>query len=125
LAALLAARPRLSVAGLGATRLRRAEERSGALVVHLEGVRDRETARALVNAGVWADPEEMPEGFAERVAAGDAADALLGLPVTVDGARVGADVDAFLTAADPYLTVALTRGPDAPLPLLPAHVDAT
>ncbi|HLV12422.1 MAG TPA: hypothetical protein VKY42_08255 [Trueperaceae bacterium] len=125
LAALLAARPRLFVAGLGATRLRRAEERSGALVVHLEGVRDRETARALVNAGVWADPEDLPEGFAERVAAGDAADALLGLPVTVDGARVGEVVDAYLNAANPYVTVALTGGTDALVPLVAPYVTLT
>lgn len=125
LEALLGSAPRLFVTGLGTTRLRRAEERSGSLVVHLEGVRDRETARSLVNAGVWADPTDLPGDLAERVAEPPPGEALEGLPVLVDGARIGEVADAYLNDANPYVEVALERGGSALVPLVAPYVSLT
>lgn len=125
LEALLGSSPRLFVTGLGQTRLRRAEERSGALVVHLEGVRDREAARALVNAGVWVDPEGLPEDLAERVSEPTLDEALDGLPVLVDGARAGEVTATHLNQANPYVEVALDGGRTALVPLVAPYVELT
>lgn len=122
---LLAGAPRLFVAGLGLTRLRGAAERSGALVVHLEGVRDRETARALVNAGVWVDPDDLAEALAQRLGEATFEEALDGLPVTVDGARVGEVTASFLNEANPYAEVALDAGGSALVPLAAPYVELT
>ncbi len=125
LGALLSSDPPLFVTGLGATRLRRAEERSGDVVVHLEGVRDRETARSLVNSGVWADASCLPGDLAERVAEPTLGEALEGLPVLVDGARVGAVAAAHVDHANPYVEVALGRGGSALVPLVAPYVAVT
>ena len=125
LAALLDSAPRLFVSGLGQTRLRRAEERSGAIVIHIEGVRDREAAKALVNAGVWVDPEDLPEDLAERVAAPGLEESLAGRPVLVDGARVGEVADTFLNQVNPYVDVALDSGGRAFVPLVAPYVSVT
>jgi|SRR5690606_36292431 ribosomal 30S subunit maturation factor RimM len=125
LAAILDGAPKMFVPGLGPTRLRRAEERSGALVVHLEGVRDRETARALVNAEVWVDPAGLPLDLAGRVAEPTMEEELEGLPVLLDGARVGVVTAAFLDIANPYVEVALDAGGAALVPLVAPYVSLT
>ncbi len=123
LAALLQNQPKLHVEGLGDTRLRAAESRSGAIVVHLEGVRDREAARALVNAGVWADASLLPSDVADRPE--NAADGLVGMPVRVDGTPVGDVEDAFLDLSNPYVAVRLSAGGTALVPLTAPYVDLT
>lgn len=113
---------RLFVPGLGETRLRDYEFVSGATVVYLEGVRDRTVARSLVNAEVWAAQADVPAALVEELTAPSPEEALVGLDVTVDGARVGKISAAHLGGANDYIEAVLDSGATALIPLTAPYV---
>lgn len=113
---------RLFVPGLGETRLRDYEFVSGATVVYLEGVRDRTVARSLVNAEVWAAQADVPAALVEELTAPSPEEALVGLDVTVDGARVGKVSAAHLGGANDYIEAVLDSGATALIPLTAPYV---
>lgn len=122
----------LFVAGLGNVRVRRLYESGGALLLQLEGVRERNAAQALVNAVLWVDPARLPEELAaeltEELEAGSAEDRLLGLPVMLNGVRVGEVSAALLGSPNPVLEVTLpaAAGPRRSLvPLQAPYVELT
>jgi len=104
----------LFVTGLGHARVRELFASGGSLMLKLEGVRDRTAAQRLVNATVWVDPAALAAGLAEElaaeIAAGDEEERLVGLPVLVDGARVGEVSGAQLDGPNPLVEVALDEG---------------
>jgi len=119
---LLDALGRLFVPGLGDTRLRDHEVVSGSTVVYLEGVRDRTTARNLVNAEVWADSGDVPPALIEELTAPTPEEELVGLPVSVDGAPVGSVSAAHLGGGNDYVAVELDAGGTVLLPLVAPYV---
>lgn len=106
----------LFVTGLGRARVRDLYASGGSLLVKLEGVRERNAAQALVNATLWVDPALLPAELAaelsHEVAAGSIEQRLVGLPVFVDGQRVGEVSAAALDSANPVLEVTLLAGAD-------------
>jgi len=120
----------LFVTGLGHARVRELFASGGSLMLKLEGVRDRTAAQRLVNATVWVDPAALAAGLAEElaaeIAAGDEEERLVGLPVLVDGARVGEVSRAQLDGPNPLVEVALDEGAArALLPLEAPYVALT
>ncbi|NLG08245.1 MAG: hypothetical protein GX560_03175 [Deinococcales bacterium] len=120
----------LFVTGLGHARVRELFASGGSLMLKLEGVRDRTAAQRLVNATVWVDPAALAAGLAEElaaeIAAGDEEERLVGLPVLVDGARVGEVSGAQLDGPNPLVEVALDEGAArALLPLEAPYVALT
>lgn len=120
----------LFVTGLGHARVRELFPSGGSLMLKLEGVRDRTAAQRLVNATVWVDPAALAAGLAEElaaeIAAGDEEERLVGLPVLVDGARVGEVSGAQLDGPNPLVEVALDEGAArALLPLEAPYVALT
>ncbi|HLU82845.1 MAG TPA: hypothetical protein VKZ43_05540, partial [Trueperaceae bacterium] len=95
---------------------------SGATVVYLEGVRDRTVARSLVNAEVWAAQADVPAALVEELTAPSPEEALVGLDVTVDGARVGKVSAAHLGGANDYIEAVLDSGATALIPLTAPYV---
>lgn len=97
------------VSSLGSVRVRDLYENGGALLLKLEGVRDRNAAQLLVNASVWIDPGKLPAELAEELAdeaeAGSAEERLEGRPVLLDGKRVGEVSRAMLASPNPVVEV--------------------
>ena len=96
------------VEGLGPSRIREVRVQGGVPVLYLARVRTREQARAVVNAGVYADPASLPEPD-------DAiyVDDLIGLPIALHRgedppAPLGDVSDVLSTAGHDVLVV---RGP--------------
>lgn len=120
----------LFVTGLGHARVRDLSGSGGRLMLKLEGVRDRTTAQRLVNATVWIDPEGLEPDLAEEltaeVEAGDEEQRLIGLPVLLDGERVGEVSGALLDSANPVVQATLDgSGATALLPLVAPYVALT
>ena len=110
-AAVLGART-LLVEGHGVLSVRDVRRHADALVIAFQGYRSPERAQALVNALVFADPDDL-----ETLAALVAAQPLrVGMAVTRDGAAFGV-VEAVLQGAQPLLSV---RAADA-VHLVPAN----
>lgn len=122
---LLDSKPRMFVAGLGETRLRGADTRTGALVVLFEGVRDRTAARALVNAAVWVNGDDLPESILEAVTAPTTEESLAGLPVMVAGERWGEVVSANLNGVNPLVEVRSASGAVSLVSLAAPYVEIT
>lgn len=113
---------RLYVLGLGDTRIRAHETVSGSLVVYFEGVRDRTVARSLVNAEVWAETADLDDALIAAIDEPTEDELLIGLPVTLDGVRVGEVRDAELTGANQFVEAALDDGATVLLPLAAPYV---
>lgn len=122
---LLDGRPRMFVAGLGETRLRGADTRTGTLVVHFEGVRDRTAARALVNAPVWVNADDLTEDVLQAVTAPTAEESLASLPVVVDGEAWGEVVAANLNGVNPLVEVRSASGVVYLVSLAAPYVEVT
>ena len=118
---LLDSRPRMFVAGLGETRLRGSDTRTGTLVVLFEGVRDRTAARALVNAPVWVNADDLTED----VTAPTAEESLASLPVVVDGETWGEVVAANLNGVNPLVEVRSASGVVSLVSLAAPYVQVT
>lgn len=125
LEALLTSGARLFVAGLGETRLRGLDDRTGSNVLLLEGVRDRTAARALVNAAVYVHAHDLPEGVAEALSAPSSEEVLTGMPVVVDGHRWGEVSAAHLNAVNPYVEVRSDTGSVSLVALAAPYVEVT
>lgn len=125
LEALLASGARLFVSGLGETRLRGLDDRTGTLVLLLEGVRDRTAARALVNAAVYVHSQDLPEALGEALSAPSSEEALRGLPVVVDGRPWGEVSAAHLNAVNPYIEVRSESGSVSLVALAAPYVEVT
>ncbi len=123
--ALLEARPRLFVAGLGETRLRSADTRTGSPVILIEGVRDRTAARAVVNAAVWVRAEDTPDEALAAMTAPAAEDVLTGLPVVVDGNAFGTVTAAHLNDVNPFVEVRSVQGHVSLVSLLAPYIEVT
>lgn len=123
--ALLEFRPRVFVAGLGETRLRGSDTRTGSLVILLEGVRDRTAARALVNSGVWVNRDDVPDDLLEAITAPSTEDVLTGLPVIVDGEPWGQVVAAQLNDVNPLVEVVSATGVVSLVALAAPYVEVT
>jgi ribosomal 30S subunit maturation factor RimM len=98
-AAALRRAERVVVDGHGALRVRFVRAHGSGHVVAFEGFRSPERAQALVNATVRLDPGDRAAASLLR-----AAPALVGLPVSLDGAPFG-HVDAVLEGAQTLLRV--------------------
>ncbi len=105
---------RLFVVGFGAARLRAVRRLGGAQVMYLEGVRDRDAARALVGAEVFAPA-------AAGAASSDAAQRLLGAEVRMGGAVIGS-VREVRPAHGNTLLVVDVAGDELLLPLAAPYV---
>lgn len=125
LAALLESKPRMFVVGLGETRLRGADTRTGSIVVLFEGVRDRTAARALVNAAVWVNGDDLPEEVLKAVTAPTTEESLAGFPVVVDGESWGEVVTANLGGVNPLVEVRSTSGVVSLVSLAAPYVEIT
>ncbi len=125
LEALLATGARFFVTGLGETRLRGLDDRTGTLVLLLEGVRDRTAARALVNAAVYVHSQDLPEALGEALSAPSSEEALRGLPVVVDGRPWGEVSAAHLNAVNPYIEVRSESGSVSLVALAAPYVEVT
>src|SRR5690606_32664191 len=125
LEALLTSGARLFVAGLGETRLRGLDDRTGSNVLLLEGVRDRTAARALVNAAVYVHAQDLPAGVAEALSAPSSEEVLTGMPVVVDGHRWGEVSAAHLNAVNPYVEVRSDTGSVSLVALAAPYVEVT
>lgn len=103
----------LFVTGLGNARVRELKYGGGALLIRFAGVTDRNAARRLVNAVLYVDPSSLPSALAEEVAreveAGSSEERLIGLPVLLDGRRVGAVTGANLNSANPFVEAELVE----------------
>lgn len=101
----------LFVSGLGSVRVRQLYENGGALLLKLEGVRERNAAQALVNSSLWVDPARLPPELAEELAgeveAGTSEERLIGQPVLLNGSPVGEVSAATLDSPNPFLEVTL------------------
>ncbi|MFN2322063.1 MAG: ribosome maturation factor RimM [Trueperaceae bacterium] len=88
------------VDGVGATRLREARTVGAGLVLAVQGIYDRERARALIHARVWADPAWIEEPDPDDDP--DAVDVarLEGASVRLDGAPYGRVAYVLLGAQD-------------------------
>jgi ribosomal 30S subunit maturation factor RimM len=120
----------LFVTGLGDSRVRRLQDGGGGLLLLLEGARDRTAAQRLVNATVWVDPLRLPADLAQELAAeveaGSDEERLVGLPVLLNGQRVGQVSGARLNPMNPVLEAELDGGgPAALLPLQAPYVNLT
>lgn len=93
----------LFVIGLGEVALERVRPHGGGLVIHLEGVRRVEQAKALVNADVYAARHALPAPAQHPYT-----DALLGSPVSLDGRPYGRVVD--LLPAGPQALLVVDSG---------------
>lgn len=113
---------RLYVAGLGETRIRAHETVSGALIIHLEGVRDRTVARSLVNAEVWADTTGLEQATIDLLDEPEDEELIVGLAVSLTGKRVGEVIEAHLEGANQYVEVLLDDGSHVLLPLAAPYV---
>lgn len=113
---------RLFVTGLGETRVRAHETVSGALVVNLEGVRDRTVARSLVNAEVWAETSGLDPEIIDLLEQPDDEATLIGLTVSLAGARLGEVIDASLEGPNQYVEALLDDGSTVLLPLAAPYV---
>lgn len=107
----LAALDEVFVEGLGPSKLREVRVHAGVPVLYLARVRTRDQARAVANAGVYADPELLPEPDEDAFYVDD----LLGLPVALareDGAPepLGEVADVLSTAGHDVLVVRGPRG---------------
>lgn len=116
---------RVFVTGLGEARVREVRAHSGDLLVWLSRVRTREQARALANAGVYADPAELPEAPEDAFYLDD----LIGVPVVlIHDAGSPAEVDlgevadVIPTPGQDLLLVAGPRG-EVLLPLQAPYVE--
>lgn len=116
---------RVFVAGLGPTRIREVRVHGGDLVVYLSRATTRDQAQRWVNAGVYADPETLPERSDE----GFYLDDLLGLRVELvpaggsgEAQSLGEVTDVVSTAGHDVLVV---DGPEGRvlLPLQAPYVE--
>lgn len=115
------------VSSLGNVRVRRLYENGGALLLTLEGVRDRNAAQRLVNSSVWVNPAALPDELAEELVqeseAGSAQERLEGLPVYLNGTEVGHVSRAMLDSPNPVVEVtAAGSGTTSLVPLVAPYV---
>lgn len=93
------------VESLGARRMRQLRQHGSQLIVYFEGVRSREAARSLANAGVYVELEalpEPPEGLAY-------VDALIGVPLLLGDEAIGEVVDVIDAGGQDLLVVSEHR----------------
>lgn len=120
----------LFVVGMGNARVRQLQEAGAGMLLLLEGVRDRTAAQRLVNASVWVDPLKLPAELAAElaaeVAAGSGEERLVGLPVLLDGRRVGQVGSARLDSPNPVVEAVMDgSGSRSLLPLQAPYVRLT
>ncbi len=119
------------VTGLGEARVRSTQfpGAGGPPLLLLEGVRDRTAAQRLVNAEVWLDPARLPRDLAAElqlaVSTPDEETALVGLPVLVNGLRIGEVGSADLSGPNAVATVATASGGGVLIPLAAPYVRVT
>ncbi|MEJ2292369.1 MAG: ribosome maturation factor RimM [Deinococcales bacterium] len=113
---------RVFVVGFGPAQLRAVRHHGEALLLYLEGVRDREAARRLTGAEVFV-PAAALGASGEAHPGAPAADALVGAPVFVDGREVGRVREVRGAAANPLLAVDTPAG-EVLLPLTAPYVVA-
>lgn len=111
---------RVFVVGFGAAGLRRVRRHREALVLYLEGVRDRETAATLTGAEVYVTEAALAQASPDAAAGVDPA-ALTGLPLWVDGLEVGRVLEVRFAALNPVLVVTTAQG-EVMLPLAAPYV---
>lgn len=125
----LLAGARVFVRRLGSVRVRELTSGNNGLLLKVEGVRDRNTAQALVNEDLYVDltslPEELAEELVAELEAGTDEERLVGFPVLLNGALVGGVSGANFSTANPLIEVQLTGGGRHLLPLSAPYVELT